>query len=63
MKPFSTIAVVIFTLVATAHLCRLWQGWDIMIAGHTVPMWVSIPGAIVPGALAYFLWHESRPTL
>lgn len=63
MKPFSAIAVAIFSLVATAHLCRLWQGWDITIAGHTVPMWASIHGAIVPGALAYFLWHEARHRL
>jgi hypothetical protein len=28
-------------------------GWNV------VPLWVSIPGAIVPGALAYLLWHEA----
>jgi uncharacterized membrane protein YvlD (DUF360 family) len=63
-KPFTMIAVGIFTFVALAHLCRLYQGWDIVIAGWTVPMWASILGAIVPGALAYLLWHENkaRPT-
>lgn len=60
MKPFATVAVCIFTLVALTHLCRLWQGWDITIAGSAIPMWASIPGTIIPGALAYLLWHESR---
>lgn len=59
MKMSVTIAVVIFVIVAAAHLCRLVMGWDIVIAGYAVPMWVSIPGAIVPGALAYLLWHEA----
>jgi len=63
MKPFVTIAVAIFTFVSAAHLCRLFMGWDVVIAGHIVPMWVSIPGAIVPGAMAYLLWHESRQHL
>jgi hypothetical protein len=59
-KPFTMIAVGIFTFVALAHLCRLYQGWDIVIAGNTIPMWVSIHGAIVPAALAYLLWHEAK---
>jgi len=60
MKPFTLVAVGLFAFVSLAHLCRLWQGWEITIAGSAVPMWVSLPGAILPGALAYLLWHESR---
>ncbi len=59
MKPFTTIAVCIFTLVALTHLCRLVMEWEVVVAGYNVPMWVSIPGAVLPGVLAYLLWHES----
>ncbi|TAJ10409.1 MAG: hypothetical protein EPO61_02935 [Nitrospirae bacterium] len=59
MKPFTTIAVGIFSIVALTHLCRIFTGWDVTVAGYTIPMWVSIPGAILPGGLAYLLWHES----
>lgn len=59
-KPFTMIAVGIFTFVALAHLCRLYEGWAIQIGSTTIPMWASIPGAIVPGALAYLIWHENK---
>jgi hypothetical protein len=59
MKPFTTIAVGIFALVAATHLCRIVMGWEVVIAGTVVPMWVSVLGTIIPGALAYLLWHES----
>lgn len=58
--PFTKVAIGIFAFVTAAHLCRLFQGWEIVIGGYTVPMWASIPGALVPGALAYLLWHEAR---
>jgi hypothetical protein len=59
MKLSVKLAAAIFVIVSLTHLCRIVMGWDIVIAGHVVPMWVSIPGAVLFGALAYFLWHES----
>jgi hypothetical protein len=60
MKPFTTIGVVIFGLVALAHLLRLCLGWVVTINGATVPAWVSMPGFVLPAALALLIWRESR---
>jgi hypothetical protein len=60
MKPFATIAVAIFTLVALMHLCRMWYGWDVVIAGTAIPMWASYFGFALAGVLAFGLWRESR---
>ena len=60
MKPFTTIAVVIFALVAVIHLYRLFAGWEVIISGTAIPMWASAVGAVVAGGLAVMLWRESR---
>ena len=59
MKPFTTIAVAVFALVAATHACRIWQGWEIMVAGYVIPMWASYIGFLLASALAIFVWLES----
>lgn len=60
MKPFTTVAIVIFTLVALMHACRIWYGWDVMLGGTAIPMWASYLGFVIAGGLAIGLWRESR---
>ena len=60
MKPFTMIAVVIFTVVAIIHLIRLFQGWAVTIAGFTVPVWWSGLGLVIAGGLALMLWREAQ---
>ncbi|MBI4401653.1 MAG: hypothetical protein HY581_08475 [Nitrospirae bacterium] len=60
MKPFTTLAVAIFTIVAVVHLLRILMGWEVMIQGAVVPMWASYLGLIIAGGLAFLLWRESR---
>ena len=52
-KTFSLIAGVVFSVVALMHVVRIALGWQAVLAGWTVPMWVSWLGAVVPGFLAY----------
>lgn len=33
MKPFTTVAIAIFTLVSLTHLCRIFTGWEVTVAG------------------------------
>lgn len=61
MKPFTTIAIVIFALVAALHVLRLIFGWEAVIDGLVIPMWASVVGLIIAGGLAVMLWRESRP--
>lgn len=60
MKPFSTIAAVIFALVALVHLLRLIYNWQVIFNGWSVPMWLSWLGLIVAGALSALVWREAR---
>jgi hypothetical protein len=60
MKPAACVAALLLTLVAIGHLLRLLFHVDVVIAGWVVPMWVSVPGIVVPLALAIGLWREGR---
>lgn len=60
MKPFTTIAVLIFAIIAVAHLYRLVRPFEVVVAGNAVPQWVSFPALLVAGLLAVMLWRESR---
>jgi len=61
VKPFTTIAIVIFSLMAALHVLRLIFGWEAAINGLVIPMWASLVGLIIAGGLAVMLWRESRP--
>ena len=60
MKPFTTIAVAVFTLIAVVHLLRLFTGWEVSVNGFIVPVWFSVPGLIIAGGLAAMIWREAR---
>jgi len=60
VKPFTTIAIFIFGLVAFLHLLRLLLGWKVVIEGAEISMWASVVGGVVAGGLALMLWRESR---
>lgn len=61
MKPASLLAVVVFSLVALAHLLRVVLQVEIRVGGAAVPMWVSAVGLVVAAGLALGLWREARP--
>ena len=60
MKPFTTLTVGIFALIALVHLFRLIWGIEVVVGGSMLPQWVSLPGLIIPAGLALMLWRESR---
>lgn len=60
MKPFTTIAVILFTLIAVLHLLRLFAGWQIIVLGFVIPVWWSVIGLVIAGGLALMLWREAR---
>jgi protein-S-isoprenylcysteine O-methyltransferase Ste14 len=59
-KPFTFIAVLVFALIAIVHVLRLVFGWEVTLNAAVVPMWVSVIGLLIAGALAVALWWESR---
>jgi len=60
VKPFTTIAVLVFFLVAVLQLLRVALGWEITINGAQVPLWASIVACLVAALLAFSLWREAR---
>lgn len=60
MRPISIVAVVVFSLVALAHLLRVALGWEVTVNGISIPMWVSVIACVVSAALAFTLWREPR---
>ena len=60
MKPFTTIATVVFALVAALQLVRVLEGWDVAIGSVHVPMWASLLAAAFAALLAVMVWRENR---
>ncbi len=60
MKPFTTIAAVIFALVALVHILRVFLGWEVTVSGMAVPMWASVAGLVIATGLAVMLLREAR---
>lgn len=60
MKPIATITMILLATVAVAHALRLMLAVEMTVGSTVIPMWPSVVGALVPGALAVLLWRESR---
>jgi len=52
-RMFSSVAGLIFLVVAVLHVVRLALGWHVVLAGWTVPMWVSWIAFPIAGYLAF----------
>ena len=52
MKTGSTLAIIVFTIVAMAHLARLLLGLSVTVNDWLVPQWSSVPGVVVPRLIA-----------
>ncbi|MBV9882215.1 MAG: hypothetical protein JO276_04325 [Sphingomonadaceae bacterium] len=60
MKPFTTLAIMAFSVMALIHLYRLVRPFDVIVAGTAIPLWVSGIGAVVAAGLAVMLSREAR---
>jgi uncharacterized protein YacL len=59
-KPFTTIAAVLFLIIAGVHVYRLATGFEVTIAGSPVSMVVSWIGVVVGLLLGVMLLSEAR---
>ena len=50
---FTSVAGLVFSLVAALHLLRLLLHWEAVIGGWAVPTWVSALALVLSGYLAY----------
>ncbi len=61
-RAYCGVSAILFSVVALAHLTRLFYGWSVQVDDVVVPMFVSWIGSIVPGALALWGFSETRRT-
>ena len=59
-KPFTLVAVAVFSIVASLQLLRLLLGWEITINAITIPLWASGVAFVVAAGLAAMVWRERR---
>jgi len=59
-KPFTLIAIGLFSLIAVLQLLRFILGWEVTVNGLSVPVWVSGIAFIVAAGLAVMVWLEAR---
>jgi hypothetical protein len=60
MTQATSIAAILLTVVALAHLARVLFGIEATVAGAIVPMWVSIAATVVAGGVALMLFRDRR---
>ena len=60
MKPFTGVAVVVFSLVALLQFLRVALGWDVTVNGILIPSWASVIACVVAATLAFMVWRETR---
>jgi hypothetical protein len=60
VKPFTTIAVLVFALVALLQALRVVLGWDVTVNGTSIPSWASVIAVVVAATLAFKVWREMR---
>jgi hypothetical protein len=58
-KPFTIIAIIVFSIVSCGHLFRLFFTWEITFNGAIIPVWVSGFGFLIAAGLAWMLWKET----
>ncbi len=60
MKPGSLITTLFLCVIAIAHLIRLVLRVPVTVDGIDIPVWASLPAAVLTATLAVLLWRESR---
>lgn len=60
MRPFATVAVLVFALVALLQLLRVVLGWEVTVNGSVIPFWASVVACVAAATLSVMLWRETR---
>ena len=58
MRLGTFLAILVFLLIAVAHILRIVEDWEVVINGIVIPKWTSILGIGIVGGLAFLLWRE-----
>jgi membrane protein implicated in regulation of membrane protease activity len=59
-RPFTMIAIALFSLIALLQLLRFILGWEVTVNGVSVPVWASGIVFVIAAGLAVMVWRETR---
>lgn len=59
-RPFTMISALVFFAVALLHVYRIFTHFQVILGSHTIPMWFSYFGVVIPALLAILLLRESK---
>lgn len=54
------VAAALFWLMGLAHIVRLIAAAEVSLAGHDLPVWASLPAAIVLCGIGLWFWKLSK---
>jgi hypothetical protein len=54
------VAAVVFGLMAVAQFARLLIRPQVLVAGHSMPLWPSVAALVVLGGLSIWMWKLAR---
>ena len=60
MKPFTTVSVFVFALIALIQALLVMLGWDVTVNGISIPPWASVIAIVASATLAFKVWREMR---
>ncbi len=60
MRPFTTIAAIIFGLMALLHAYRLATHFQVIVGSHTIAQGLSWVAVVLTGVLSYGLFREAK---
>ncbi len=52
MRSYVLVATIFFSLLTVVQLLRLLLRWPVLVAGVSIPLWVSVIAALIVGSLA-----------
>ena len=62
LQQYLRITSVIFFIIGSLHLIRLFVGWTIILVGFIVPVWISFFGVVIAWFLAYSAFTLAKKT-
>lgn len=60
MKPFTTVAAVIFAIIALLHAYRIATHFQVIVGSHTIAQGVSWIALVVTAVLSFGLFREAK---
>ena len=59
-KSYFFVTAVVFAVIGLLHLLRIVIGWEAVVAGWVVPVWISWVGLVVTAVFAFFGFAYGR---